>query len=166
MQDEIRERPNRIPWPPILYVTAVLAAWALETIWPLSPPALWSGAIVCLRAVGIVLACVGAGLDLAAMVAMHRARTNVMPHRGAQHLVTDGVFAFSRNPIYLGNTLALAGIALALRLPWLLLMGLIAAVLVDRLAIRREERHLAARFGPAFADYARRVPRWIGRRRR
>jgi len=45
-------------------------------------------------------------------------------------------------------------------------MGLIAAVLVDRLAIRREERHLAARFGPAFADYARRVPRWIGRRRR
>ncbi len=162
MEDEIRERPTRIPWPPILYVVAVLAAWALHTLWPLSPLAAWSSARVWLRAVGIVLVILGAGLDLAAMVAMHRAPTNVMPHRGAQHLVTDGVFAFSRNPIYLGNTLVLAGFALALLLPWLLLVTLITALLVDRLAIRREERHLAARFGADYADYTRRVPRWIG----
>lgn len=165
MEDEILKRPNRIPWPPILYLAAVLAAWALEAIWSTSSFALWVGWAAWLRAVGIVLICVGMGLDLAAMRAMHRVRTNVLPHRGAQHLVTSGVFAFSRNPIYLGNTFALAGVALALVLPWLLVTTLMVAVLVDRLAIRREERHLAARFGAAYADYAGRVPRWIGFRR-
>lgn len=163
--DEIRERPNRIPWPPILYLAALLAAWVLEMIWSTSSLALWADGGAWLRAVGIALLCLGVGLDLGSMLAMHRAHTNVLPHRGAQHLVTTGVFAFSRNPIYLGNTLALAGIALALSLPWLLMTTLLVAVLVDRLAIRREERHLSARFGPAFTDYARRVPRWIGLRR-
>ncbi|MEO7071549.1 MAG: isoprenylcysteine carboxylmethyltransferase family protein [Rhodanobacter sp.] len=164
--DEIRERPNRIPWPPILYLTAVLAAWALETVCPATSLMPGYGARAWLRAVGLVPLCVGVGLDLAAMLAMRRARTNVLPHRGAQHLVTGSVFTFSRNPIYLGNALALAGLALALALPWLLVTTLIVAVLVDRLAIRREERHLSARFGPAFSEYARRVPRWIGLRRR
>ncbi len=158
--DEILKRPNRIPWPPILYVAALLAAWALEAIWPTSSLAPWGGAWR--RAAGIVLICVGVSLDLAAMHAMRRLKTNVLPHRGAQHLVTTGVFAFSRNPIYLGNTFALAGVALALALPWLLVTTLVAAVVVDRLAIRREEQHLSARFGPAFHDYVRRVPRWIG----
>lgn len=165
MKNEIFKRPNRIPWPPILYLAAVLLAWVLEAIWPASTFVPWAGERVWLRAVGVVLACLGVGLDLAAMHAMRRARTNVLPHRGAQHLVTSGVFAFSRNPIYLGNTLALAGVALVLVLPWLLVTTLMVAVLVDRLAIRREERHLAARFGAAYADYAGRVPRWIGFRR-
>lgn len=163
MENGIRERPNRIPWPPILYLAALLAAWALATIWPASPPLAWEGATIWLRVIGIVLICAGVGFDLAAMHAMRRAQTNVLPHRGAQHLVTSGAFAWSRNPIYLGNTVALAGIALALGWPWLLLTTLIVAVLVDRLAIRREERHLLARFGAAYAEYARRVPRWIGR---
>ncbi|HET8899182.1 MAG TPA: isoprenylcysteine carboxylmethyltransferase family protein [Rhodanobacteraceae bacterium] len=141
---------------------ALLGAWVVQMIWPV---ALWAGVGGWLRVVGVVLLCLGVSLDLAAMHAMHRARTNVLPHRGAQHLVTTGVFAFSRNPIYFGNTLALVGVALALRLPWLLVTTLIVAVLVDRLAIRREERHLSARFGAAFTDYARRVPRWLGIRR-
>lgn len=164
MPHDISQRPNRIPWPPILVLTAIVTAWALESMWPAA--SLFEGSMPWLRIVGVVIALAGIGFDLAAMVAMHRARTNVMPNRGAQHLVSTGVFAISRNPIYLGNTLLLAGIALAWPLPWLLLTALISALLVDRLAIRREERHLSARFGAAFAEYMQRVPRWIGWRRR
>ncbi|KIQ96559.1 putative protein-S-isoprenylcysteine methyltransferase [Lysobacter sp. A03] len=76
--------------------------------------------------------------------------------------MTSGVFALSRNPIYLGNTLLLLGLALALHWPWLLVTALVAAVSVNQLAIKREERHLAARFGPVFAEYSQRVPRWFG----
>lgn len=164
MKHNIAQRPNRIPWPPILVVLAVLAAVALDAIWPAA--SLLEGAGPGLRIAGIAIAGLGIGLDLAAMVTMHRARTNILPHRAAGHLVTGGVFAISRNPIYLGNTLLLLGVAMALARPWLLATAVIAALLVDRLAIRREERHLAARFGQAFEDYMQRVPRWFGLQRR
>ena len=164
MNNDIAQRPNRIPWPPLIYIAALLAAWGLQVLWPggafLASLGTW------LRVLGVLLALVGVTFDLAAMRAMRRAQTSTLPHRGAQHLVTDGAFAFSRNPIYLGNALLLIGVALALHWPWLLLCALLSAALVEWLAIRREERHLAARFGDAFADYARCVPRWIGWRRR
>lgn len=164
MKDDIATRPNRIPWPPMLLLAAVLVAVALDAIWPAG--ALLAGVGPWLRIAGIAIACVGLGFDLAAMATMHRARTNILPHRAAGHLVTSGVFSMSRNPIYLGNTLLLIGVAFALGRPWLLATAVISALLVDRLAIRREERHLTARFDAAFAEYKKRVPRWFGLRQR
>ena len=162
MTHDITRRPNRIPWPPILYLAAILAAFALEAV--RSVRNLFESISVWLRVTSVLIACLGLGLDLAAMHAMRHSRTNILPHRGTDHLVSDGVFAFSRNPIYLGNTVLLAGLALTLAWPWLLATTAVAVavVLVDHLAIRREERHLTACFGPAFTQYAQRVPRWFG----
>jgi protein-S-isoprenylcysteine O-methyltransferase Ste14 len=75
--------------------------------------------------------------------------------------VTWGPFRFSRNPIYLGNTLLLIGIGIAGGNYWFVLGALVSALLVDRLAIRREEQHLAARFGEAWTNYAQSTPRWL-----
>lgn len=163
MDQDFADRPNKVPWPPIVFLVVALAALALEAIWPMGP--ISATKLLGLRIGGAVIAAAGLGLDLAAMLAMHRARTNILPHRAADRLVTDGVFAISRNPIYLGNTLLLIGVALALPSSWMAAGALLAAMLVDRLAIRREERHLAARFEQAYAAYAARVPRWIGLRR-
>jgi len=110
-----------------------------------------------------VLLFAGLGLDVWAMAALHRARTNILPHRAAGRLVTDGPYAFTRNPIYLGNTIVLLGLGLMLENPWLLAAAPVAAVATDHLAARREEAHLAAKFGAEFAAYAARVPRWLGR---
>jgi protein-S-isoprenylcysteine O-methyltransferase Ste14 len=93
---------------------------------------------------------------------MYRARTNILPHRAADKLLTSGVFALTRNPIYLGNTLLLTGIALFTAAVWLIPATMIAAFAVDRLAIRREELHLAVRFGDAFQAYVQTTPRWLG----
>lgn len=163
MRKDFSARPNTVPWPPIIYLTVALAALGLGAAWPLvSPPA---NAVHWLRFAAAAIAAAGIAVDVAAMLAMRRARTNILPHRGADRLVTDGVFAFTRNPIYVGNTLLLAGVGLALPSGWMVAGAWLAALLVDRLAIRREERHLSARFGPAYADYVARVPRWIGIRR-
>ena len=156
-------RPNKVPWPPIIYLGVVLAALGLGAAWPLASPPPTS--VRWLRIAGVVIAGTGIALDVAAMLAMRRAHTSILPHRGADRLVTDGVFALTRNPIYVGNTLLLAGAGLALASAWMVAGALLAALLVDRLAIRREERHLSARFGQAYADYVARVPRWIGLRR-
>ena len=163
MRQDFAARPNSVPWPPIIYLAVALAALGLGAAWPLdSPP---PNSVRWLRMAGAAIAATGVALDVAAMLAMRRARTNILPHRGADRLVTDGAFALTRNPIYVGNTLLLAGLGVALPSAWMVAGALLAALLVDRLAIRREERHLSARFGQAYADYVARVPRWIGIRR-
>ena len=96
---------------------------------------------------------------------MMRYRANILPNRAATALVTSGPFAWSRNPIYLGNTLVLIGLAALMGNVWFLLAAFVAAWTVDMLAIRREETHMATRFGAAWDDYAGRVPGWFSWRR-
>ena len=116
------------------------------------------------RVAGIVLVACGLLLDVLAMASMHRSGTNIMPHRPAGTLLTDSVFAWSRNPIYLGNALLLTGIGLAADIAWFLPAAAVAIALTDRLAVRREEVHLAAKFGTAYRDYESSTRRWFGRK--
>ena len=92
------------------------------------------------------------------------ARTTVDPRRPerASALVTDGVYSLSRNPMYVGMVLAL--------IAWGLYLGSIVALLLapaafviymDRRQIPAEENALAAAFGEQYAQYTRRVRRWI-----
>ncbi len=156
MNFDVAERPNVLPWPPMIYATAALAAVVLGRFLPLG---FEPGRAV--RTAGVLLACAAVALDISAMAVMWRARTNIFPHRGADALITSGPFHWSRNPIYLGNTLVMLGMALFLGAPWFAALGLAAAAFVQHLAIRREEAHLAQRFGEAWRNYAARTPRWL-----
>jgi len=156
VQTETVAPPNTVPWPPLIFGAAVAAALVLQWALPLDvavPSGTgWAGA-------GIMAA--GAGLDMAAMLAMRRHHANILPHRAATALVIAWPFSISRNPIYLGNVLLLVGAALAFGNPWFLVIVPAAVWAVTVLAIRREEAHLAALFGAAWLHYARRVPRWF-----
>ena len=154
---DLGERPNTVPWPPIIFAGTAAVAFMLGRLYDLGfVPRTAAGGVL-----GAVVMLAGLGLDIAAMRAMRRNRANILPHRAATALVTTGPFAVSRNPIYLGNTLLLAGAGLALGSAWFLVGALVAARLVTILAIKREEAHLAARFGDAWHAYARRTPRWL-----
>ena len=149
-------RPNVVPWPPIALVVAALAAVGLGRLFPLP---ITAGALPLIF--GWVVLAVGVALDGSAMIFMRRAKTNILPNRGADALVVSGPFRFTRNPIYVGNTVALVGLGLILGNAWFFIAAGAAALFVDRFAVRREEDHLAARFGAAWADYAQRTPRWL-----
>ena len=159
--DDLEKRPNRVPWPPLIYASALACGLLLDWILPIEPLiTLLNRTFV--SGFGSLLAAAGLALDVAAMLTMYRARTNILPNRAADKLLTTGVFALTRNPIYTGNTLLLSGIALYWPSVWLIPVTIVAAFAVDRLAIRREEAHLATRFGADFRIYARQTPRWIG----
>jgi len=160
MPIDFASRPNRIPWPPLIYAAAIGLALVLDGLWSDSP--IHDRGPV-LLVVGLAMMAAGAAFDFAAMLAMSRRRANILPHRAASLLVTAGPFAISRNPIYLGNAIMLAGAAPTFGNPWFLAVVPLVVVAITRLAIRREERHLAARFGAAWTAYAARTPRWIGR---
>lgn len=152
------DRPNRIPWPPLIYLGAVIAAVLVHVLVPLTLPD-WLKPIAAL--LGLMLLIGGVTIDVAAIRTLGKHRTTVMPHRASSALVTDGPYAFSRNPIYLGNTIALLGLALVFEVPWFLVAAPLAALIVQKLAIEREERHLAARFPEEWSAYSARVRRWL-----
>lgn len=156
---DLSARPNRLPWPPMIYAAAFALAWLLHGAAPLVPLDALLGAIP--AGFGLLAAAIGFGLDVAAMWSLARHRTAILPNAGASALVSGGVFAWSRNPIYLGNTIMLAGFAIALRWGWLALAAPLTMLAVTRLAIVREEAHLALRFGDDWRAYAARVRRWL-----
>ncbi len=111
---------------------------------------------------------VGAALILVALIVMFvaagqmfLARTTVIPHRDPSALVMNGMFALSRNPIYLADALLLTGLYVhwdaLLALP---LVGVFMAV-VTRRFIRPEEERLERIFGEVYDEYRARTRRWI-----
>jgi len=75
-------------------------------------------------------------------------------------LVTTGVYAFTRNPMYMGHLLFLAGLTLMTRSPWSLAATAGLVHWFDERA-RRDHERLSTMFGAKYVEYAARVPRWL-----
>jgi len=106
---------------------------------------------------------VGGGVLLMglAVAEMRRQRTTVIPHETPSMLVQTGIFRRSRNPIYLGDTLVLAGFVLFWGAwPSLLLVPLFMWLVTDRF-IAPEEARMEETFGAAFDAYRAKVRRWV-----
>jgi protein-S-isoprenylcysteine O-methyltransferase Ste14 len=148
--------PNSIPWPPLIYATAAAIGLALSHVWhPVSVDSQTA------RFVGAGLIFCALALDIVTFQTFRKHRTTIMPHKAASHLITSGPFEFTRNPIYVANTMLLAGVGLGFDYPIMILLALPAAWLTQKLAIEREERHLAEKFGEAWTSYAAETPRWL-----
>src|SRR5579864_770546 len=90
-------------------------------------------------AAGAVIAALGGGLSLAGQWALKRRGADVNPSQPVMVLVTDGVFAWTRNPVYLGLWIALSGLALVFAFDWLLILVGPAWLLVNHAVVRSEE---------------------------
>jgi protein-S-isoprenylcysteine O-methyltransferase Ste14 len=108
---------------------------------------------------GLVMA-VGLALALPALFAFRRARTHVEPWKPSSALVTGSIFRRLRNPMYVGMTLGLAGLAILLASDWMLVMTIVFALVIHFGVVRREERYLEAKFGEPYRAYKARVPRY------
>ena len=145
-----------IDWPPIWLSLSLLVVSALDRLvpWglfgPMGPP------------VGGVLVLAGLALMGLAAGQMLLRRTTLIPRRDPSALVTGGVFRLSRNPIYLGDALILAGAILWWDVPHgvPVLIGFMA--LIQHRFILEEEARLHSTFGGQFEDWAARTGRWIG----
>lgn len=157
--EDFADKPNRVPWPPLVLAGTIALGFLLGRLLPLPWPD--GAAAPLLTWLGALLLAAGFALDLWAAATFRRARTTILPHRGATALLIGGPFAYSRNPIYLGNLLLISGAGLIFGELWHLLLVPAAAVLLQVLAIRREEAHLAAKFGAAWHAYAARTRRWL-----
>jgi protein-S-isoprenylcysteine O-methyltransferase Ste14 len=148
---------REIDIPPSWLALHIGAAWVLSFVSPQAFGA-WG------RSLGQGLVVLGAVLMALAALQMVLSRTTVIPRRNPSALVTGGLFAWSRNPIYLADAVILAGAILwldaVLALP---LVGSFVWLIQTRF-IRDEEARLTEAFGPEFDLWAARVRRWVGRK--
>lgn len=105
----------------------------------------------------------GFGIAVAGILAFRKAQTTIDPTKPQEssHLVTSGIYRFTRNPMYLGLALVLLG--------WIVQMGMgisfsalvVFVWFISKYQIMPEEKILKERFGEPYTKYCQQVRRWI-----
>lgn len=156
MNDE-PDHANVVVHPPILWVFLVAGGYGLNLLLPLPFLPLTFPAV----GVGVAVWLAGFALAAVAIVQFRRAGTDVQIHTPTTSIVDTGVFAWSRNPIYVGAHIGVVGAAVALDSLWIL-AALVPFYLVIRYGVvAREEAYLERKFGQPYLAYKARVRRWI-----
>jgi protein-S-isoprenylcysteine O-methyltransferase Ste14 len=142
--------------PPVYFLAALSLMGALHFFLPV-----WKWQQGGGRRAGGILAGFGIAVILWAAYCFRKARTTVKPFKKPRRLVACGPYRFSRNPMYFGLALLLAG-AVAFLSSATPVLALGAFVwLIDRRCIRPEEELLAEAFGADYQRYKNRVRRWL-----
>lgn len=159
MTETNRDIPGVIAPPPLIFTAFLIAGFALEYLvvrtHGLDMPASLRWSLVPL------LFLAGGAFIAAALQRFRAAGTAAPPWQPSTAFVAQGVYRWTRNPMYLGMTLIYLSLGVAADAPvvfWLL------ALLIPTIhygVILREERYLAGKFGTPYVDYFHRVPRWL-----
>ena len=116
-----------------------------------SEAAAWAGALSCLMGLVILLW---------SLISFRRSFRIGIDTDRPDELVVDGVFAFSRNPIYVAIAMVLIGEFLIFP-NWVTLVYLVAAAALVHRQVLREEDYLRGNYGEAYEQYCRRVRRYL-----
>jgi protein-S-isoprenylcysteine O-methyltransferase Ste14 len=141
-------RPPRIA----MTLTALALAVDAATALPRFAGSPWTGALVGLG---------GFAIMLRAWWLFRLAGTPVCPTERPTTLITGDVFAASRNPMYLGMVLMIAGVGIGLGAPAVLAAAVLQLLILDRVFCPFEEARLQGIYGVEYRDYRQRVRRWI-----
>jgi protein-S-isoprenylcysteine O-methyltransferase Ste14 len=150
------DNPGVVMRPPFLYAGALAVVFVCRWFWPMlifdRGATLWPG---------IALVAIAFAFMLWGRRTLAAAGTNINPARPTTTIVSSGPFRFSRNPLYLGLTLAFLGITLAVDTWWGIVVLVPVAVIMHRGVVLREERYLENKFGDSYRQYRARVRRYL-----
>ena len=150
----------RVPFPPpLVFVLPFFFSFLLDRRLPFL--IVGDGPPVALSVTGVALLAAGLGLMLWAVVNFWRVRTHLLPFLPVRTLVVVPPYTFTRNPMYVGLTLAYVGGSLATNWAWPLVFLPAVIGITAGFIIAREERYLGAKFGAEYAEYCARVRRWL-----
>jgi len=151
------DSPGVVVMPPAVLLSCLILGAVLE--WFLPPEGL--GAPLSVSLAGAVLAVAGFAFMMWGHGRFKALDVSVVTVRPASQLVTGGAYRRSRNPMYTGMIATYAGVAMCVAGVWLCATLILFFLYLSLYVIPREEAYLVRRFGSEYADYCKRVRRWL-----
>ncbi len=158
MTESSQDHPNVIVFPPLILAATVLLGYLLQ--WPLPIGFLATFGQSLRIPLGVIVIVAGISLAATGRRMLTRLGTNVSPLRPTTALATDGIFRWTRNPLYSGGTLVMLGIAIIFALDWVLLLIVPSVLILHFGVVRREEQYLEKKFGERYRHYKLNVARY------
>lgn len=143
-------------YPPLMVLAGLIIQSAIAFLAPVEPllMPLW-------QYIGVALMLLAFAIIIYMARGFSKNKTTILPDGEPSQLMESGLFAFSRNPIYVAMALLLTGSGLAFGHLLTLLVVPIFIVLVQQIWIVKEEENLEAAFGQHYRNYKMRVRRWL-----
>jgi protein-S-isoprenylcysteine O-methyltransferase Ste14 len=142
--------------PPRIALAMIAVALALQLLWPASRSVVLTAPLL-----GAALATAGFALMASAWWQFKKAEIAICPTAYTARLLTDGVYRFTRNPMYLGVIGMLLGLALAVGTVPFYVVALLYFMVINGAFCPYEEAKLRRSFGGQYAEYEARVRRWF-----
>ena len=143
-------------YPPLMVLAGIITQLLIGYIAPVEPllSATW-------QYIGIALMVLGFATILVAARSFRKHETTIIPDGQPSTLMEGGLFAYSRNPIYVAMAVLLIGSGLAIGHIWVLIVVPLFVLLVQQIWIVKEEENLEAEFGQVYRNYKIKVRRWL-----
>ncbi|MFT6657648.1 methyltransferase [Maritalea sp.] len=160
MSEHTRDNPNVVIFPPLILLIgfglAILLEWLLPITFlaPVFQSKFQTGFSAILALTGISVAILG-------VMELRKHGTNVEPHKPALFLVHSGVYALTRNPIYVGMVTFFLGVSVFWNLEWGVILTLPVILTLHYGVIKREEAYLGNKFGAAYLLFRKNTRRWL-----
>ena len=142
--------------PPRIAMLLLLAAAVINWITPLHERHLITSA-----GTAVVLGFTGFAVMIRAWWQFRQHAVAICPTEKTSALITDGIYRYTRNPMYLGMLMMLVAVALWIGTPPFMLAAVTFFLIMDRLFCPYEEDKLQAAFSDAYRAYASRIRRWL-----
>lgn len=145
--------------PPVIILVGLLIGIILDRLSPLPIPQITG------RSSQIILAscllAIGSALVLGCVFMMKQAKTNVQVHMPTTTMITTGLYELTRNPIYLGQFLFYLSMCIFFQSAWSISFFLPIILIFHYAVVLPEEEYLEKKFGKAYKEYKKTVPRWV-----
>lgn len=150
------DKPGVVAPPPLIFLGGLMVGFLISWFYPFAMLSKVFG-----YAAGASLLTAGLVIIFIVRSKMKKANTNIEPWKPTNAILSDGVFAYSRNPVYVGMILIYIGVVFLLNSLWVLPPLFLVLLAMHYGVILREERYLERKFGEEYLVYKQRVRRWI-----
>ena len=144
--------------PPLFFVATFLVAVYIQRHIPINRAFFDSGLATVL---GVLIMAGGLAFLVPALYRFVKTKNTLVTIRPAKTLQTTGIYAITRNPMYISLLLLYLGLSFIIGNWWNIILSPLLVTVVQEYIIKREERYLEHHFGEAFTTYKTRVRRWI-----
>jgi len=151
-----KDNPGVIALPPFIFIAFLGVGVILHNLFPMH---FIHGPLR--NIVGVIFLAYSVLVAGLAILQMRKAGTNIDVRKPATTIVSDGIYRFTRNPMYLSMALLMIAISILISNIWILILTPVFIIVIQKGVIEREEHYLEGKFGVEYTTYKQRTRRWI-----